>query len=89
MDTSKLNVAQAKLVFVVQSTYGFGKGLSLKQARNNYKLHNSSSPAPTHCSIFIIADELTEEEAYSEITIDTWYMTHETDKVMLLQTTEL
>jgi hypothetical protein len=93
MDTINTNVvvADAQLIYLLHDEMcAWGKGLSLKDAMANYKkVKGSRTPKKQNLSIYLCLQPLTEEEAFSEVRIDWCNQTYSSDKVVLLQKTNL
>ena len=93
MDTinTKINVAEAQLIYLVHDEMcAWGKALSLNEAMANYKMSKGNrTPKKQILSIYLCLQPLTEEEALPEVRIDWCNQTYSSDKVVLLQKTNL
>ena len=93
MDTinTNINVAEAQLIYLVHDEMcAWGKGLTLKDAMANYKKSKGSRrPKKQTLSIYLCLQSLTQDEAFSEVMIDWCNQTYSTEKVILLQKTNL
>ena len=85
-----LDANQERLIYVYQGPKGWGKGVSIKIARANYKKFNRTTSGKGVVSIYMVTnDDTTKEEALKEIQISDMNITYATPNIILLAETEV